>query len=251
MATENCTLVATENCTLCPRERWRGQLFSPVGSSPRVRGTARLRGFAAPDHRFIPACAGNGLVSGSSPSSESVHPRVCGERLPVKNGMCFHLGSSPRVRGNRDATAPQRPCSRSIPAGAGEPAGSVVHTSHIRVYPRGCGGTVVPFPPAGRSWGLSPRVRGNPRSTRSAPSSRGSIPAGAGEPRRPLAWPGVGRVYPRGCGGTLDTARQPPAHLRSIPAGAGEPRVPIARSREFGVYPRGCGGTSPRAQRRR
>ena len=91
--------------------------------------------------------------------------------------------------------------------------------------------------------GLSPRVRGNLSLLSDWAGARGSIPACAGEPahygnRRPH-----GRVYPRVCGGTLQTRCRLQAHpglsprvrgnlavipngrndRRSIPACAGEP----------------------------
>ena len=93
---------------------------------------------------------------------------------------------------------------------------------------------------------------------------RGSIPASAGEP-----W-GVYRqsfheaVYPRECGGTIDTptgitypdglsprvrgnpnlCRYVSINHRSIPASAGEPASIRETGQEWGVYPRECGGTA-------
>ena len=74
--------------------------------------------------------------------------------------------------------------------------------SRLRVYPRVCGGTMMPCGDAGLLRGLSPRVRGNlNRGTAQNPYRR-SIPACAGEPVL-LFWPTCVRwVYPRVCGGT-------------------------------------------------
>ena len=111
--------------------------------------------------------------------------------------------------------------------------------------------------------GLSPRVRGNPMATVRASSSRGSIPACAGEPCRcwtECAWT---PVYPRVCGGTYGVMpvpdakhglsprvrgnheRRPASSLRpgSIPACAGEPSTRRRRVCNSAVYPRVCGGT--------
>ena len=52
----------------------------------------------------------------------------------------------------------------------------------LTVYPRACGGTVPAFTAALRSYGLSPRVRGNPLPVPGQLESPGSIPARAGEP---------------------------------------------------------------------
>ena len=70
------------------------------------------------------------------------------------------------------------------------------------VYPRVCGGTMCITWNPWFEMGLSPRVRGNPRSGRDWNGEIGSIPACAGEPgtlwrKRSGHW-----VYPRVCGGT-------------------------------------------------
>ena len=113
--------------------------------------------------------------------------------------------------------------------------------------------------------GLSPRGRGNRRSVACSHSSRGSIPAWAGEPTslrgtREPPW-----VYPRVGGGTavveakadLRSGLSPRGrgnrsedfgrhdHPRSIPAWAGEPNT-WKRGRGLRpVYPRVGGGTMP------
>jgi len=55
-----------------------------LGSSPRVRGTAKRMAVSKWSRRFIPACAGNGAPLSRSHHELAVHPRVCGERT------CFH-----------------------------------------------------------------------------------------------------------------------------------------------------------------
>ena len=133
-------------------------------------------------------------------------------------------GLSPRVRGNHRRDDPPLRIRRSIPAGAGEPTSGCTMGGIAKVYPRGCGGTVLEGPvtpffsevyprgcggtrrtaPGSRSGrGLSPRVRGNHLGPGRCGLQPGSIPAGAGEPS---SWrrsrPRTG-VYPRGCGGTI------------------------------------------------
>jgi len=91
----------------------------------------------------------------------------------------------------------------------------------------------------------------------------GSIPACAGEPRRPPGYGYVVPVYPRVCGGTAIPSfltlsacglsprvrGNPPAGsarveaYRSIPACAGEPTRWFGQGRGVPVYPRVCGGT--------
>ena len=72
-------------------------------------------------------------------------------------------GLSPRVRGNLHYDKQGTSRSRSIPACAGEPALSPHWLTHGAVYPRVCGGTINFERPDGSFYGLSPRVRGNPR----------------------------------------------------------------------------------------
>ena len=111
--------------------------------------------------------------------------------------------------------------------------------------------------------GLSPRVRGNQHTGSQLRNTRRSIPACAGEPARNLPPPNQGRVYPRVCGGTSQSAPSParPQGLsprvrgnrgqmdvpvrssRSIPACAGEPTAARRKQTATAVYPRVCGGT--------
>ena len=131
------------------------------------------------------------------------------------------------------------------------------------VYPRVCGGTASYKRQRTGCLGLSPRVRGNPKTLEAATVDGRSIPACAGEPRRRRCDSLPSRVYPRVCGGTLGAALLEAGvkglsprvrgnlvvgaedlHLRrSIPACAGEPGARIAWRTCSAVYPRVCGGT--------
>ena len=117
--------------------------------------------------------------------------------------------------------------------------------------------------------GLSPRVRGNLVQAVGGITHKGSIPACAGEPTPDDLRLRGDRVYPRVCGGTMDTKRRffvssglSPrvrgnlmstsgfqTRPRSIPACAGEPRYSRTTDGHCGVYPRVCGGT-PKGIRR-
>ena len=134
--------------------------------------------------------------------------------------------------------------------------------------------------------GLSPRARGNHGGADRGAAGARSIPASAGEPRRPTSRGPRPTVYPRERGGTVlsfppdtDTtglsprargnlggerrpffavgsipasAGEPPPHddrqecLGSIPASAGEPPASWPGSVTSGVYPRERGGTDRR-----
>ena len=121
----------------------------------------------------------------------------------------------------------------------------------------------MPMRPPWRLGGLSPRVRGNHEAVPRPSQEGGSIPACAGEPRRPSSPPRFPRVYPRVCGGTRSrktwarstrglSPRVRGNHVAgdgrgqaggSIPACAGEPTSPTTSSKRLRVYPRVCGGT--------
>ena len=192
-----------------------------------------------------------------------VYPRGCGGTEGGRSRRHQSEGLSPRVRGNLPTPEAAPALPGSIPAGAGEPTWPGSGLAPHRVYPRGCGGTQgVPFDYVDRV-GLSPRVRGNHVIVVAGELDGGSIPAGAGEPRRTARSRRRIWVYPRGCGGTgrrgrgrvpesglsprvRGNPRRRPAGQEpsgSIPAGAGEPARECRCGASARVYPRGCGGT--------
>ena len=152
---------------------------------------------------------------------------------------------------------------RSIPAPAGEPAGTRKRRTRSTVYPRACGGTGLRHEKESGWRGLSPRLRGNRDDRRLCDHGRRSIPAPAGEPVLSRVPSGSAGVYPRACGGTLRSPdrdwfgqglsprlrgnhnrRCPHARIRgSIPAPAGEPVPGPVSGFCCKVYPRACGGT--------
>ncbi len=173
-----------------------------VGLSPRVRGN---RAHDLPGHSrggSIPACAGEPPSEPSRTSTERVYPRVCGGTLRAFGVPSEEQGLSPRVRGNRERSAPAREYTGSIPACAGEPMNLRSTSFWARVYPRVCGGTEEDREPRTEQWGLSPRVRGNLRWPSRRGHRPGSIPACAGEPSSISSSERGSGVYPRVCGGT-------------------------------------------------
>ena len=132
-----------------------------------------------------------------------------------------------------------------------------------------CGGTALPTRRSHHKCGLSPRVRGNPRSIPACPPQGRSIPACAGEPPAAGVSQRRSQVYPRVCGGTRHRVKRTHTgqglsprvrgnpsrpHIgrqnqRSIPACAGEPRRQTSVPGAYQVYPRVCGGTPHRRHR--
>ena len=185
---------------------------------------------AIPREGLSPRVRGNRW---SSPfrSSQEVYPRVCGGTRTWPADRRVY----PRVCGGTPHVIQVSVQRRSIPACAGEPC----HRSH-RTY---------------RRWGLSPRVRGNPKRD-VADRRQGSIPACAGEPDRCRS--SRRRRSIPACAGGLSP------RVRGIPACAGEHQnddrcksetglSPRVRGNHHGplslnaggcrVYPRVCGGT--------
>ena len=132
------------------------------GLSPRVRGN---RGRNGRPHQWIgsiPACAGEPCRGRAPRSAPPVYPRVCGGTANRDARVLSALGLSPRVRGNPCAPRAAAASRGSIPACAGEPLASSGISTSARVYPRVCGGTRNSTHASASTWGLSPRVRGNP-----------------------------------------------------------------------------------------
>ena len=193
--------------------------------------------------------------------------------VPTLRGRGSHLKR--RVRG---------PIGRSIPAWAGEPAWTRRMPLRRRVHSRVGGGARTPAPIRGlyrvhprvgggafgtmsarpNGAGPSPRGRGSHRSTPVRLTTRGSIPAWAGEPTSALIWRYRGRVHPRVGGGaaglqwTGNNAAGPSPRGRgsqtrpryviaengSIPAWAEEPSARRAAWFSIRVHPRVGGGAS-------
>ncbi len=109
------------------------------GSSPRVRGTPKVRQAIWRRGRFIPACAGNTPISTGHPEPASVHPRVCGEHVTSVLQNPPWPGSSPRVRGTPSSRARRSTVSRFIPACAGNTWRPAPSSPQKSVHPRVCG----------------------------------------------------------------------------------------------------------------
>ncbi len=161
-----------------------GSTFASKGLSPRVRGNPLLYPVEALPHRSIPACAGEPETSCVQQGLLQVYPRVCGGTNWVPIGAPVLRGLSPRVRGNPPYLAVEVRRDGSIPACAGEPCRPRAPPPRAGVYPRVCGGTSFTCTTPAEGTGLSPRVRGNPRTAKVATGNDGSIPACAGEPRQ-------------------------------------------------------------------
>ena len=130
------------------------------GSSPRVRGTSILSAANRRVKRFIPACAGNMPEKPVFPAEQTVHPRVCGEHVLLRQMDVNVDGSSPRVRGTWPHSNSLVFSGRFIPACAGNIQSLPVSCRAQTVHPRVCGEHGKPATDHNLDPGSSPRVRG-------------------------------------------------------------------------------------------
>ena len=183
-------------------ERMRRDTKDPMrfGSSPRVRGTAQGSNPECAILRFIPACAGNGLLGRRSTSRGSVHPRVCGERYSRTLSASVATGSSPRVRGTEMMPPMCSSNHRFIPACAGNGARPSTTTAAAAVHPRVCGERTCHRRCRAPNCGSSPRVRGTVTTPVGRKTTRRFIPACAGNGRGCRVHSRNSPVHPRVCG---------------------------------------------------
>ena len=136
--------------------------------------------------------------------------------------------------------------------------------SYSEVYPRAYGETSVRRALRRASAGLSPRIRGNRRTRRSAQRPSRSIPAHTGKPSRRRSRRWRDRVYPRAYGetgelrfvrgenpglsprirGNHDRGLRGRTRLGSIPAHTGKPDLGLPAIVVNRVYPRAYGETA-------
>ena len=171
-----------------------------------MRGTRVPSLHVDPGQRFIPAYAGNALKTRRCRCRGTVHPRVCGERLPVVSIAKDDCGSSPRMRGT------------------------------LR---RG----QLPFQVID---GSSPRMRGTRACTAHKFRRVRFIPAYAGNASMWIILALLSPVHPRVCGERFSSASNPKQHMRFIPAYAGNAFSTAFLFAGRAVHPRVCGERSPR-----
>ena len=212
--------------------------FRAVGSSPPARGTGVGAPLLPSVHRFIPACAGNGVTGITVAVRVWVHPRLRGERLHLSSPGHGSSGSSPPARGTVGRVAVELGAQRFIPACAGNGPRAPLGTCGPPVHPRLRGerrarwrvtdgpagsspparGTATRHGPAGRCTSVHPRLRGE----RVKIGIDGDLSSGSSPPAR----------------GTVSVPRQGRRRRRFIPACAGNGPPPAAPGESRPVHPR-------------
>ncbi len=251
------------------------------GSSPRARGTPSPATTGRNRNWFIPACAGNARWWAAMAVRSSVHPRVRGERVVVRNANIPPLGSSPRARGTRRRARRPARRRRFIPACAGNAVRAMCAVGRDAVHPR-VRGERVPAPCRQRlHGGSSPRARGTRTADERLEGVDRFIPACAGNARSSTRRASPRPVHPRVRGervlmliahccpigssprarGTLLQRLADLCPRRFIPACAGNARLHRRHDDHVAVHPRvrgersrtrwrssRTGGSSPRAR---
>ena len=206
--------------------RTEAGLHTPIGSSPRGRGTRVVTAARALVPRFIPARAGNTQRAPGHCYSTAVHPRAGGEHLTTLTLVPPDAGSSPRGRGTPVAAQFAGTNVRFIPARAGNTRASWGSWCPDPVHPRAGGEHVGKADEHVARFRFIPARAGNTRcATLHGPW--GSVHPRAGGEHLPLISATSSRSgsSPRGRG-THWTASSAGLRWRFIPARAGNTRSP-------------------------
>ena len=145
-----------------------------------MRGTQAVKSSRKQKYRFSPACAGNAHAHSCSCGTDTVQPRVCGERPGLRLILRPLSGSAPRVRGTRFSKRVLAEFCRFSPACAGNAPAQIVTPKPPAVQPRVCGERRASVFQVGRQNGSAPRVRGTRQETAISPVSARFSPACAG-----------------------------------------------------------------------
>ena len=178
---------------------------------------------------------------------------MCGENRedPAPGGR--PAGSSPRVRGKREAICHIRLSAGLIPACAGKTDSTPTPSCTTTAHPRVCGENSRAASIGATLSGSSPRVRGKQGGLDAGGRARGLIPACAGKTRPRSASPWSTGAHPRVCGENLATPRQRVVIWGSSPRVRGKRCRRTRRTRWSRLIPACAGktGTCRRARRGR
>ena len=94
-----------------------------MGSPPPVRGKGNHHGRKDFHEGITPACAGKSAVLSSTSAWIKDHPRLCGEKLVIRDMAARSVGSPPPVRGKVFSAFPFAILTRITPACAGKSPG--------------------------------------------------------------------------------------------------------------------------------
>ena len=211
-----------------------------------MRGTLRPRNRVLIFAGIIPAYAGNTAPSASPGPSIGDHPRVCGEHWKAPPMLTASMGSSPRMRGTLHAERVGLGAAGIIPAYAGNTEDSAEVGDFPRDHPRVCGEHRPNTVFLCLRTGSSPRMRGTPHLCYDAASSRGIIPAYAGNTVMLRQIWSLHRDHPRVCGEHIPCRDFRLKQAGSSPRMRGTPHAAPHRSLRRGIIPAYAGNTPGR-----
>ena len=172
------------------------------------------------------------------------HPRACGANVTSGSPAAYERGSSPRMRGKRDAEKRRVHRERIIPAHAGQT--TRVYRKHVETadHPRACGANRRCAMVRQLAYGSSPRMRGKLSPTTSRYNFPRIIPAHAGQTA-----PYVHRTFcradhPRACGANGGANCRRWHAIGSSPRMRGKHAVAGAARRVVRIIPAHAGQTS-------
>ena len=135
-----------------------------LGSPPHVRGKACAICTFPLSQRITPACAGKRGIALDAGTMVLDHPRVCGEKTPMRSEGVRGVGSPPRVRGKERQQPRKHRVTRITPACAGKSLTIPKLTTRSWDHPRVCGEKAYSTIWGCQQKGSPPRVRGKDRS---------------------------------------------------------------------------------------
>ena len=196
-------------------------------------------------HGIIPAGAGS--TRSPPPSMRRIwdHPRRCGEHVGGPAPAGPPRGSSPQVRGARNADERLELLLGIIPAGAGSTKLSTLAPLSSRDHPRRCGEHTRKFSHAAFAMGSSPQVRGARAKSTPCTCATRDHPRRCGEHVGGPAPAGPPRGSSPQVRGAQECVRAPSPWKRIIPAGAGSTRRRPSPPRSPRDHPRRCGEHCP------
>ena len=215
-----------------------------TGSSPHVRGALVQDFLQGLSTGIIPACAGSTVSWRIRRPPCRDHPRMCGEHNRGSSFGQSHKGSSPHVRGARQACDDALQESGIIPACAGSTTVGKTKLLFIWDHPRMCGEHELGDFAAFLDQGSSPHVRGALRQTQRQGQRPGIIPACAGSTptaTRPSREP---RDHPRMCGEHAHVSHWSRSHVGSSPHVRGAQSADEVEVELRGIIP-ACAGSTP------
>ena len=213
------------------------------GSSPRMRGSRKIRQPNKRCNGIIPAHAGLTAVSPSMRSARWDHPRACGAHVRRRSGAFESMGSSPRMRGSRRAARDNLEAIGIIPAHAGLTRILRARRRRQRDHPRACGAHQIRPRHGNCLLGSSPRMRGSQLLFAFMVPRSGIIPAHAGLTKIARHLSQSSRDHPRACGAHRHAHAERRGDMGSSPRMRGSPRHGMAGMARRGIIPAHAGLT--------